>query len=119
MTVKLDFHIDQGTDCRCPLCFLDDYSELDLTGCTARMEVRPSASSERVVDLLATENGRITIRGSSLIVYWPHAVTEALPEGTWVYDLELVTSGGEVARVLCGRLIVSKEVTRWPYPETA
>ena len=119
MTVKLDFHIDQGTDCRCPLCFLDDYSELDLTGCTARMEVRPSASSERVVDLLTTENWRITIRGSSLTVYWPHAVTEALPEGAWVYDLELVTSGGEVTRVLCGRLIVSKEVTRWPYPETA
>lgn len=115
----LDICIEQGADKRCPLCFLDDYSELDLTGFTARMEVRPSASSSKVLDLLTTENGRIEIAGSDITLIWPHEVTELLPEGAWVYDLELVSAGGEVTRALGGRLLVSKEVTKWPYQATA
>ena len=67
----LDICIEQGADKRCPLCFLDDYSELDLTGFTARMEVRPSASSSKVLDLLTTENGRIEIAGSDITLIWP------------------------------------------------
>lgn len=119
MTTCLDLQIDQGSDAACPICFLDDFSEVDLTGCTARMEVRASASSSKAVDLLTTENGRITIAGADLTLQWPHDVSEAIPAGTYVYDLELISAGGKVTRALAGRLTVSQEVTRWPYQATA
>lgn len=114
----LDIHINQGADKRVPLAFLDDYCEVDLTGCTARMEIRPSPASEKVLDLLTSENGRLTIDSRTLTLFWPHEITEALPVGTWVYDLELVTANGEVTRVLAGRIFVSREVTKWPTQAT-
>lgn len=114
MATALDIHVDQGSDVRVPIAFIDDFSELDLTGYTARMELRLSASSKRVVDRLTTENSRISIEKETLTLLWPHEVTENLPAGSYVYDLELAPEGGEVTRVLSGRVQVCKEVTQWP-----
>ena len=32
MATALDIHVDQGSDVRVPIAFIDDFSELDLTG---------------------------------------------------------------------------------------
>jgi hypothetical protein len=40
------------------------------------------------------------------------AVTAAIVAGVYVYDLELVSSGGIVTRLLQGTFTVSAEVTR-------
>lgn len=114
MATALDIHVDQGSDVRVPIAFIDDFSELDLTGYTARMELRLSASSKRVVDRLTTENGRISIEKGTLTLFWSHEITESLSAGRYVYDLELVSAGGEVSRVLSGRVHVCKEVTQCP-----
>lgn len=83
MATALDIHVDQGTDVRIPIAFIDDFSELDLTGFSARMEIRPSASSKKVVDRLTTENSRISIEKETLTLFWPHEVTEnCLPAAT-------------------------------------
>ena len=91
MATALDIHIDQGSDVRVPIAFIDDFSELDLTGIS-----------------------RISIEKETLTLLWPHEVTENLPAGSYVYDLELASEGGEVTRVLSGRVQVCKEVTQWP-----
>lgn len=114
MATTFDIHVDQGSDVRVPIAFIDDFSELDLTGFSARMELRPSASSKKVVDRLTTEDSRISIEKETLTLFWPHEITESLSAGRYVYDLELVSAGGEVSRVLSGRVQVCKEVTQWP-----
>lgn len=119
MATALDIHVDQGTDVRIPIAFIDDFSEVDLTGFEARMEIRTSASSSKVVDLLTTENGRICIVKETMTLLWSHDISKELPSGTYVYDLEIVSVTGEVTRLLSGRVKVCKEVTRWPYEATA
>lgn len=114
MAIRLDIPVDQGSDVRVPLTIVDDWKEMDLTGYTARMQCRPFAASRKVVDLLTTENGRIKIDGAVLVLHWPHEISEALAAGACVYDLELVSGGGEVTRILTGKVFVSKEVTQWP-----
>jgi hypothetical protein len=36
----------------------------------------------------------------------------ALPAGTWVYDIELISGGGITYAVLEGKFIIKPEVTR-------
>jgi hypothetical protein len=56
----------------------------------------------------------MTINAASGIVdLFIHAsVTSQIPAGTFVYDLELESSGGEVNRIIEGSFIVTPEVTR-------
>lgn len=114
MAACLDLQIDQGTDVRVPIAFMDDFSEVNLTGFQARMEVRKSASNSQVVDLLTTENGRIVILDETMTLFWSHSQTEKMASGRYVYDLEIISKSGEVTRMLSGRIDVSREVTRWP-----
>lgn len=43
---------------------------------------------------------------------FPNKVTAGYPVQTLVYDIELVSSGGEVRRIVEGRASVTPEVTR-------
>ena len=114
MATALDIHVDQGSDVRVPIAFIDDFSELDLTGYTARMELRLSASSKRVVDRLTTENGRISIEKGTLTLFWSHEITESLSAGRYVYDLELVSAGGEGSYVVTGATGLPADFTADP-----
>lgn len=88
-----------------------DGTPKNLTGYTARMQVRAGPSSTAVVDL-TTENGGITITAlTGLIALTITATaTAALSTGTAVYDLELIT-GSTVTRLLEGCMTVAAEVT--------
>jgi hypothetical protein len=86
----------------------------NLTGYTARMQVRANTASSTVVIELTTENSRITLGGTagtvSLLI--PAANTASLTAGQYVYDLELVSGGGVVTRLVEGNFKVSAEVTK-------
>lgn len=86
----------------------------NLTGYTARMQVRSNVTSNTVVLELTTGNGRITLGGAAgtvdLLV--SAANTASLTSGLYVYDLELVSGGGEVTRLIEGNFNVRAEVTR-------
>lgn len=87
---------------------------VDLTGYTARMQIRDSANGATVLTELTTVNGKITLGGAAgtVTLALTAAQTAAL---TWVwgrYDLEMVSAGGLVDRLLEGRVTVSGEVTR-------
>lgn len=86
----------------------------NLTGYTARMQVRANATSNTVIIELTTENSRITLGNTAGTVdlLIPAANTTTLTAGQYVYDLELVSGGGVVTRLLEGNFKVSAEVTR-------
>lgn len=83
---------------------------VDLSGRTARMQVRASKSASTTVLELTTENGRIALT-TSIALSISATTTAALTPGAYVYDLEVV-NGAEVVRLLEGSFVVSGEVTR-------
>ena len=86
----------------------------NLTGYTARMQVRQSKASDTVLLELTTANGRIALGGSAgtIDLSLNATTTAAITWKRGVYDLELVASNGVVKRLLEGEVTVSKEVTR-------
>lgn len=86
---------------------------IDLTGLTARMQIRPYKESAESFLSLTTENGGITLGGvdGTITVVIRTAQTSLIPSDGY-YDLELVDGDGEVDRVLYGSVRLDAEVTR-------
>ena len=88
---------------------------VNLTGCTARMQIRKAVNDTTVLDTLTTENGKIEIHeplnGKFKIVI-SAATSTAYTFTSAVYDLEIVFVTGEIVRVIEGCLTAAPEVTR-------
>lgn len=86
---------------------------INLTGYTARMQVRSDYDASTAVLTLTTENGGITLGGSAgtIVITASATDTAALSASTYVYDLELVL-GSTVTRLIQGSFVVNAEVTR-------
>lgn len=83
---------------------------VDLTDCTARMDIRDSAGV--LLLSLTTENGRLVIAAPGrLIITLTAAETTAITWSAGSYDLELHMSNGDVTRWAQGAVSVSREVT--------
>jgi len=88
-------------------------TEVNLTGFTARMQLRENAGAPNAAIELNSSNGRITLgNAGSITLSLSAAETSAVPARRYVYDLEMVSSGGLVTRLLEGTATVSPEVTR-------
>jgi hypothetical protein len=87
---------------------------VDLTGFTARMDIRGTLSSATAIHTLTTENGGIALGGvaGTIDLLIPAATTEGFDFGSAVYDLELISAAGVVTRLIGGAIVLSKEVTR-------
>lgn len=87
---------------------------VNLSGYTGRMQVRAAISSPTTIVELTTSNGRMTLGGAAgtITLAITASDTAALAPGQYVYDLEMVSGGGEVTRLLEGRATVNAEVTR-------
>ena len=89
------------------------YLPWNLTGYTARMQVRRTIDSSTVLISLTTENGRITLSGASGIIELDISATDTSTiTSSGVYDLEIIGSNGIVSRILQGDFTLSPEVTR-------
>ena len=86
--------------------------ELDLSDCTAKMQLRPYPGATRLYDELTTENGRLEITGGRINIYFPHEVTDLYTFAQAVYDLYVYIESGEQYRVAQGTVQVHKGVTR-------
>jgi hypothetical protein len=87
---------------------------VDLTGCTARMQVREKIEAAEVLLSLSTTDGRITLGGVAGTVNL-RVEAEDTAEIVWktgVYDLEIEFADGTVRRLFSGSIGVSPEVTR-------
>ena len=113
---KYNLKIEQGATFSSPITWAagDPAVPVNLTGCTARLQIRKKIEDIVVLLELTTENGGITLGGvTGVITLRVSAVaTAAIQWVTGVYDLEIVFAGGVVRRLLSGAVSVSKEVTR-------
>lgn len=122
-----DIIIEQGADWRLVLTWKDEAgAPVNLTGYTARMQVRETYASKVKVFDLTTENGRITLPGDGVIeLAIPASVSAAVainPAKTaWidgkqaqqlVFDIEMVAPSGAVTRLLQGAALFVPEVTK-------
>lgn len=122
MTAKIDFEAKQGATFRRLMTYRDSSNALvDLTGYTARMQVRSSYEGPVVIEL-TTENDRVNLGGAAGTIELLISAVDmaAIPvsggSGTppfkeYVYDLELV-QGAEVLAFAEGTFAVKREVTR-------
>lgn len=86
---------------------------IDLTGCTARMQVR----KKKLGTLLAsvtTEDGGITIDGllGKVNISFPADITSSCEPGTHDTDLEVTFTTGEVRSSQTLQIVVLEDVTR-------
>lgn len=113
---KVKLAIEQGATFRKRFTWLTGTpaAPVDLTGFTARSQVRADVDAPAVLVEMNTENGGIVLgAGPGTIDLYIAADNTAV--FTWesgVYDLELVAPGGDVTRLVAGPVSVSREVTR-------
>jgi hypothetical protein len=109
-----DLIIEQGATFEKTVTWKDsDGNAVDLTGYTARMQIRRSKSSTTTILSITTDDA-ITLGGTAgtVAISIPAATTATFTFRRAVYDLELVSGGGVVYRLLEGVVGLSKEVTR-------
>lgn len=109
-----DINIYKGTTFKLNIAYTDSTSAIiDLTGYTARMQVRRTYGSAIITEL-TTENGGIAITaltgGLDLLI--TATATTLLTAVSGRYDLEIISSGGEVTRILQGDARIIENVTR-------
>jgi len=108
---------DQGATFGLSMTYKDaNGTVINLTGYTARMQVRSKANaSTTIVSLTSSPAAGITLGGAAgtIVISISATSTAALEPGDYVYDLELVnTSSTAVTRLVQGRFRVSAEVTK-------
>lgn len=119
-TATVNFALNQGSHWQRRIQLQDGNGDpIDLTGYTARMQLRKYVDDTADLFELTTENGRIQIGDAAptdgyVILTLTAIETAGIAGGNPRYDLELVPSSGDADawRPLMGRVLVSKEVTR-------
>jgi len=117
----LNIVIEQGATFQKKLTWADDITfplagnPIDITGYTARMQLREEKDSPDPAILELTDaNGRITIGGANgeIDLFIDDADTETLTIESGFYDLEIESPAGIVTRLVEGTFQLSTEVTR-------
>lgn len=107
--------IEQGATLRLSFIWKDsDEDPINLTGYSARMQVRRTASSTDALLSLSSDDGQITLGGEAgtIDVVGSADLTKNMKAKCGVYDIELESSGGVVTRLIQGDVTISPEVTR-------
>jgi|688.fasta_scaffold05526_38 hypothetical protein len=92
----------------------DKTTAINLTNCTAKMQIRPTVDSSVLLGELSTANGRIIITGSTgkIELAIPSTDTTGLvATKDAVYDLE-VYYPAKTVRLIEGKVTIKEEVTR-------
>ena len=89
---------------------------VDLTGYTARMQIRSSPLSPNVILELTTENGRIVVDGllGKVTLILDNVTTAGLTFKKAVYDIELIDPAGKIPPFIQGNVTLDFETTRQP-----
>lgn len=109
------FVVEQGSTLLKPIVWKDSTgTAVNLTGYSAKMQIRKSASSADVLLELSTQNGKLTITANTgtITMVFSAATTAAINWSHGKYDLELTSGSGVVTRLIEGDITVSREITR-------
>ena len=106
-----NFNLDQGADFVLEMIMKEDGSVKDLTGYSARAQMRKTKDAENpIASFICT----IPVPDAGIIkMEMGNATTAAIPAGAYLYDLEIFTSSDTfVLRLLQGQVTVTREITR-------
>jgi hypothetical protein len=111
---KYNIVLPQGTTLSQVFTYSVDGTIVNLTGYTARMQVREKHTSTTTILDLTTANGGIEINGPLGLITIKVSATDSalLPAKCFVYDLEIVSGSSIVYRIVEGTFTVTPEVTR-------
>lgn len=110
-----DFDIEQGATLLKPIVWKDSSgTPVNLTGYTAKMQVRQSVASPDILLEMSTANSKIQLTPSTgtITLVFSAATTAAIAWKRGKYDLELTSADGTVTRLIEGQISVSQEITR-------
>jgi|TARA_B110000977_G_C10996135_1_gene461938 hypothetical protein len=109
MAIKANITIDQGTDYSAIVDVETAGNTVyDLTGYTVASQMRKNYSSASATTFDCTHNGVL----GQISMTLGKADTVALEPGRYLYDIEITSSGGSVARIVQGTVTVSPGMTR-------
>lgn len=115
MAQTYDITIDQGATFSFAFTWKDANGDrVDLTGYSAKMQIREYYSSSTPVLELSTTDGSITLGGTSGVVTVTASdeATRDIAIDSGVYDIELYSPLGTTKRLIQGKVTISPEVTR-------
>jgi hypothetical protein len=111
--VQADLCLPQGQTWDTKFVWESGGSAVDLTGYAARMMLRATAEAASPTVSLSTVAGTMTVNSSGEIqLAYPAISSSAITAATYLYDLELENPAGNVRRLVEGRAVVSREITR-------
>lgn len=103
--------IDQGSDFAINFTVKEDGSAKDLTGYSARAQMRTSKTSTSIAATFACSIANPS--SGTVTLSLTNATSSAVTAGTYVYDLEIFTANNaSVTRLLQGSVDLTQEVTR-------
>lgn len=109
-----DFIIERGETFTRVITWKDENSTaINLTGYTARMQLRGSRGEPSLALSLTTENSGISLGGiaGTITITISASQTASFESRSYVYDLELVAGSGAVTKLLKGVISIAREVT--------
>lgn len=112
---QYDITIQQGATFQLPLVWKDgDGLPVNITGYTARMQVRRTHGSDTAALSLTSAGGDIVLGGvaGTIDITASATATAAITFRSGVYDVELEDGSGVVTRLIEGNVDVTPEVTR-------
>jgi type II secretory pathway component HofQ len=115
MAKQKNWEVDQNTTFRFQVQYTEDdqVTPIDLTGATAKMQVRDTKGGKQLAFTLTSPSGGITIdeeTGTLSIVATPTQTNKLFyPKSS--YDVMLVDSNGDKVKLLEGFITLSRSVT--------
>lgn len=113
-TATKNFTINQGSSYRITFVLSKNGDPAILTGFTLRGQIRPSVNSNIVLLDMSSSNLllRVNHDRSAIEMVLPETFTRRVTNTYAVYDVEMVSVGGDVSRIVQGLITFVPEVTR-------
>ena len=111
---KKNWEVDQNTTFRFQIQYTqDDGTPIDLTGASAKMQIRDSVNGTKLAVTLTSPSGGITITGSTgtLDIVMTPTQTNKLFFPKSAYDVMVIDSNGNKIKLLEGFMTLDRSVT--------
>jgi hypothetical protein len=112
-TATHNFESGQGETFQTVVTWEIDETPVDITGYSARMQLRKRhASTDAAISLTDGDGLELGGAAGTVAVTIAADLTSAIAHGKYVYDIELESPSGVVKRLLKGTIDLSPEVTK-------
>lgn len=110
---RFNFNLTQGDTFSTAPAWKINGNYVNVTGYTAKMDLKIAPTSTSTIFELSTENGRITTgtTDGKFTLNITSTDSATIPPGNYVYDLDITSPGGVVTTLLTGGFSVTAQVT--------